>query len=424
MIGVMFLVLFVTLLMGVPVAFSVVLSTFAYIAASGQLPPLIVAQKMISGVSSFSTLALPLFIFSGALMVFGSTPRLMRLAGMLVGRIKGGLGTTSLIGAAMFGAISGSGVATTASIGGFMIPEMIDKGYKPGYCAGLLGAASSLGVLIPPSTTFVVYCQITGVPVSKMFLAGIIPGLVTLVVLIAYNTYIAAKRNYGGNYERYSFKEFVQILLSALLPLMTPVIILGGVFSGMFTATESAAIACIYAIILSLLVYRELDLKGFVKVTQKSAVSTANIMLIMAASSPFGWILTYENVPNKVAEMISRANLDLAAIWAIVIVIMLILGTFMASTPIILLTVPILLPILQSYGVDPIHFGVVITIALGVGAISPPLAVCLFTGCQIAKVKVEDTFPEILHLCGCLTIATIIITLFPQLSLWLPALVK
>lgn len=424
MLSLMFLTLAITLVIGVPVAFSVVLSTIVYVLTSESLPLLIVAQKMISGVSSFSTLALPLFIFSGALMVFGSTPRLMKLAGMLVGRVKGGLGTTALIGATMFGAISGSGVATTASIGGFMIPEMKKKGYKPGYCAALLGAASSLGVLIPPSTTFVVYCQMTGVTVSKMFMAGIIPGIVTCLVLIAYNTLISVKHGYGGIAEEYTIKERLKIFGDALLPLFTPIIILGGVFSGIFTATESAAVSCVYAIVLTLFVYRELDFKGFIKTTQKSAVSTANIMLIMAASAPFGWILTYENVPNKVAMMISSANLSLFMVWSVVIILMLILGTFMASTPIILLTVPILLPIMTTYGVDPIQFGVALTIALGVGAISPPLAVCLFTGCQIAEVKVEDTFPEILHLCGMLTLATIVIVLVPKLSLWLPALVK
>lgn len=422
MIGVMFLVLGVTLIMGIPVAFSVVLSTLAYIILQGTTPGLIIVQKMVSGVSNFTTLALPLFIFSGALMVFGSTSRLMKFAGMLVGRVKGGLGTTSVVGAMMFGAISGSGVATTASIGGVMIPEMIKNGYKPGYSASLLATSSTLGVLIPPSTTFIIYCQITGVSVSKMFLSGILPGIVTGLILIAYNTWIGTIRNYGGVYEKQTFGEVCKIMGSAILPMIMPLIILGGVFSGIFTATEAAAVAVIYAIILTLGVYREVDFRKFIQVTSKSAVSTANILLIIAASTPFGWILTVENIPNKIASLIVASNMSLIAVWAIVLTIMIILGTFMASTPIILLTTPILLPIMVSFGVDPIQYGIVLTIALGIGAITPPLAVTLFVGCEIAKIKIEETFPEVLHLCVCLLLTAIIMILFPQISLWLPSI--
>ena len=287
---VMFVVLIIMLLIGVPVAFSIGIACMALLTVNGGPSISIVIQRMVSGAKNFSMLAMPMFIFSGSLMVFGSTPRLIKFAKLLLRKVPGGLGATAMAACAFFGAVSGSGVASAAAIGKIMGPPMIKEGYPKGLTAGLIAAGGTMACIIPPSIVMVVYSQSSGVSVGDMFLGGVIPGLVCIVALIIYNCVKAAKRTEKEDADDsiYEGKAKIKIVFDAILPLMMPVAILGGVFSGIATATEAAVVAVIYAFILAAFVYREMTMKDFIKATADSVVSTGVIMLIISVATPFG----------------------------------------------------------------------------------------------------------------------------------------
>lgn len=420
MVSLLFIVLAVCLIIGVPVGFAIGISTTAYVLFGNSLPLTIVIQRMIDGINSFSYLALPLFILSGALMVFGSTPRLMRFANLLLGRIPGGLGAAGALGCGFFGAISGSGVATTASIGSIVAPEMVKQGYDKGFTASLIAAAGTLGVVIPPSVCMVVYAQNASVSIGSMFLAGFIPGFTAIAFLGLLSVFIAKRRHYQCvAAESHTVKEILFIVLDALLPLLMPVIILGGVLSGVFTPTESASIATVYAFILAKFVYKELSWKNIVEVLKDSVRSSACILFIIAAATPFGWIITMENVTTKISNAILSTISSPALIYISIVVVLVVLGTFMESFTIIILTTPIFLPIVQEIGVDPIAYGIVLMLCICVGAITPPLAVCLFTSCRIIKIRIEETIPDVFMVMGILLVVVAIVMVCPSFALWL-----
>lgn len=421
MIGWMFVIFALCLLLGVPVGFSIAISSTFFLVGGSGLPASIVIQRMIDGINSFSYLALPLFVLSGAIMVYGSTPRLMRLANLLLGRLPGGIGAAGCLGCGFFGAISGSGVATTASIGAIVMPEMVRQGYDKGFTASLIAAAGTLGVVIPPSVCMVVYAQNASVSIGSMFLAGFIPGFLAVFALAALCGFIAVRRNYHGEKIKVdSFKEVVSIAIDALLPLLMPVIILGGVLSGIFTPTESATVATVYAFILAKFVYREMTWKQLYRTLIESGRSSAAILFIIAAATPFGWVLTMENVTRIVSEAVLSTISSPALIYLCIVGILVILGTFMESFTIIILTTPIFLPIIRSIGVDPIAYGIVLIFCICIGAITPPLAVCLFTSCRILKIRVEETIPDVFMVIGILLVITILLMFVPEIALFLP----
>lgn len=421
----MFIGLFVFLLLGIPVGFSIGMAVFLGVLVDPNLISVIVAQKMVDGINSFALMALPLFILSGGIMVYGSTPRLMNLANLLLHKKKWGIGNVGVMSCAAFGTISGSGVATTAAIGSIVAPEMVKKGYGKGFTASIIAAAGTLGTIIPPSICFVVYAQIAGCSISDMFLAGIIPGLLAAFLLCILNKYIVRKRNWGTDddthiYENMSQKEKIKIFVDALAPLFMPIIILGGVLSGVITATEAAAVACIYAVILAVFVYKEMGIKEFFKVMEDSAVGSATVLIIMGAASPFAWLLTFSNTTQKLSNTIFAFSDNVFVVYGIIIAILLILGFFMETIATILMTGPMFIPIIKSLGVDPVAYGITSCLALCIGAITPPLAVCLFTSCKILNMRVEDTFPDIIWVCGVMLVATLLTAFFPILSLFLP----
>lgn len=421
MIGWMFIIFALCLILGVPVGFSIAISSAFFLVAGSGIPASIVIQKMIDGINSFSYLALPLFVLSGAIMVYGSTPRLMRLANMLLGRLPGGLGAAGCLGCGFFGAISGSGVATTASIGAIVMPEMVRQGYDKGFTASLIAAAGTLGVVIPPSVCMVVYAQNASVSIGSMFLAGFVPGFLAVGCLAALCAFIAVRRHYKGEKVKVeSIKAAFQIALDALLPLMMPVIILGGVLSGIFTPTESATVATVYAFILAKFVYREMTWKQLYHTLVDSARSSAAILFIIAAATPFGWVLTMENVTRIVSEAVLSTISSPVLIYLCIVAILVVLGTFMESFTIIILTTPIFLPIIRSIGVDPIAYGIVLIFCICIGAVTPPLAVCLFTSCRILKVRVEETIPDVFMVIGVLLAVTLLLVFIPEIALFLP----
>lgn len=420
-VAVLFIVLLITLVIGVPVGFSIGISSMAFLYYLGFPPLSIIAQRMVDGVNSFPLLALPLFILSGEIMAYGSTPRLMRLANLIMGRMPGGLGAAATVGCGFFGAISGSGVATTAAIGGIMGPEMVKEGYGKGFTASLLAGAGTLGIVIPPSLSMVVYATTGGTSLGELFLAGIIPGFLTIAFLVILDVIIAKRRGYHGSDEKLNTSEKIKVFVDALLPLLMPVIILGGVLSGLITPTESAAVAVVYAFILAMFVYKELKLKDIIRICSNSAISSSVILFIMATAGPFGWIMATQNVPSMFAEALLSISQTPIVIYLLITVLLLFLGTFMETNSTIILLTPMLLPIVQGLGMDPIHFGIVLILNLAVGGATPPLAVCLFTSTRILKIKIEETFPDILYVVGVMAIALLLVLLIPQLTLWLPS---
>lgn len=421
MVGWMFVIFVICLALAVPVGFSIGISATFFLVFGSNIPISIVVQKMVDGINSFSYLALPLFVLSGAIMVYGSTPRLMRLANLLLGRLPGGLGAAGSLGCGFFGAISGSGVATTASIGAIVAPEMVRQGYGKGFTASLIAASGTLGLVIPPSVCMVVYAQNAGVSIGSMFLAGFIPGFIAVFLLGSLSVVVAIRRNYKGEHVAVStVKDVIMIVLDALLPLLMPVIILGGVLSGMFTPTESATIATVYAFLLAKFVYKEITWKQLYRTLVDSARASASILFIIAAATPFGWVLTMKNVTAIVSNAVLSALHSPALIYLAIVLILCILGTFMESFTIIILTTPIFLPIIQSIGVDPVAYGIVLMFCICIGGVTPPLAVCLFTSCRILKIRIEETIPDVWLVIGVLFVVTLLLMVCPQISLFLP----
>lgn len=419
MIGVLFIVLLAMLVIGVPVGYSVMISCMAFLMANGATPLVIVPQKMVDGIGSFTYLAMPLFIFSGNLMIYGSTPRLMKLANMLLHRIPGGLGAAGIGACGFFGCVSGSGVATTAAIGSIVGPEMIKKGYGKGYTASIIAASGTLGGIIPPSITLVLYAVAVNLSIGTMLMCGMIPGFVCVAGFILLNTFISKRRGYGaGDADEYNYtaKEKVKIIWEAIPPLVMPLIILGGVLFGIATPTESAVLATVYAAILALFVYRELNLCSFFRVAVDSALSAASIMVIISAAAPFGWIMTAHNVTTTMANFIMGISTNPTVVYLMIIALLVFLGTFMEGLSIVVVLSPILLPIVQNFGMNPYHFGILISIATCIGSCTPPMATCLFTSCKTLGMEVSDTFPDIFKVCGYFILMELILLFIPQIT--------
>lgn len=427
-IAVLLISLAAALLLGIPVAFSIGISTVATALVCG-VDGMIIVQKMADGVNSFTLMALPLFILSGMLMTYGSTPRIMNLANLLMHKKRHGIGNAGIIACAAFGTISGSTVATTAAIGSIVSPEMVKRGYPKGFTASIIAAAGTLGGIIPPSISFVVYAQVAGVSIKDMFMAGILPGIFAAVVLCGYNRHMVKKHDWGGEnkeadeayYAAMSKKEKIRIVLDAIPPLLMPVFVLGGVMMGAVTPTESATIAVVYALILGI-AYKELTFKKIIKVFSDAAESSATILLIISFSTAFGHILNTEGIASGVANSILGLSNNLFIIYALIFVVLIILGMFMELLTIIMITTPIFLPILTQLGVSPLAYGIAMHMALEVGNCTPPLAVCLFTSCKNLKIRVEDTFPDIIWVCVVMVIIAIICTAFPSIATFLPSI--
>ena len=423
-IALLFITLALCLVMGVPVSFSIGISCMVFLLSNGYPPLGILVQRMVGGAQSFTMMSLPMFVFAGALMAYGSTPRLMRLANMLLGRMPGGLGAAAMATCGFFGAVSGSGVASTAAIGSIMGPEMIKQGYSRGITAGLLAAGGTMASIIPPSIVMVVYSASANVSIGDMFLAGFIPGVITILALITLNCVIAKKRGTQNLAHNYTSKEKVAIWLDALLPLVTPVIILGGVLSGILTATEASVIAALYAFLLAVFVYKEINLKKFVKVACESVVSSSIILFIITAATPFGWIMATQNIPQMFTTALLTMTSNPYVILGIFFVLLLILGCFMETICIIILMTPILLPIAKQMGLEPVHFGIAMLMNLAVGGCTPPLSVCLFTSCRILKMRIEESFPDMWYVLIVVTLCALLVLAWPDLSMFLVNLSK
>ena len=405
---------------GIPVAFSIAISGVAYLTFFQSVPIAAIAQRMVVGVDSFTLLAIPLFLMAGTLMAKGDiTPKIMRLASILVGRIPGGLAMVLVVSCMLFGAISGSGIADVAAIGSIVVPMMREQKYSMPFTASLLGCAGSLGTIIPPSIVMVILGVTMGVSIGRLFLAGIIPGILLGLGLMALSWFFAKKEKYpcGATPTR---REVIQTLKEAILPMGAPLIIIIGFRSGIFTATETGAVAALYALVLSGFIYRKLSLKDFLDVCYSVALTSASVLFIISAASLFGWILALEEIPQKVASTILSISNDYWSVLLFFNLLLLVLGTFMESIAIIIIIVPVFMPVMMQLGIDPIHLGVMIAVNLAIGANSPPLGVDLMTACKITEIPYSSSFRYIYPFLGVMALVLLLIIFFPGLSTWIP----
>ena len=406
----------------VPVAFALGLSSIATAMYLG-LPLLMVAQRMVNGLNSFTFLAVPFFILVGNIMTEGGiSDRLVRLADVLVGRLRGGLAQGNVVASTMFGGISGSSVADVASIGSFLIPAMKRAGYPADYSVGVTVTSSVQGVLIPPSQNMIFYALAAGgLPISTLFLAGYLPGLLlglSLMVICA----IMARRHGHPLGRRYGFGEGLRVLADAAIGLFTVVIIIGGILAGIFTATESAAVAVVYALLVTGFWYRSLDLQAIRRILASTLTTLAMVTAIIMTSAAFGFLLSYLRVPAVLSEAIFAISENPIFVLMAVNVLLLVLGMIMDMGILILLLTPILLPIVIKVGVDPIHFGVILILNLGIGVCTPPVGTSLLVGAGIGGVSIERTARAMLPFYLAMLVTLILVTYVPALSLALPAL--
>lgn len=404
--------------LGVPVAFALLLSSALVFALLG-LNPLIAVQRLAAGIDVFTLMAIPFFIFAGDLMTHsGIAARLVKAADGLFGGVKGGLGHVTVGASMMFGAISGSAVASVSAIGTTMIPMMEERGYDRDFAVNVTSSSAILGLIIPPSHNMIIYAAASGIAISigDLFLAGIIPGLLCGALLMATVFVIAARRGYPvGQFP--GWQILLRSVAAALPGLMTAVIIVWGILGGVFTPTESSAVAIVYTVLVGTLLYRSLDREAFFSAVKSSVCTTSMIMLIIGAAAAFGWLLALLQAPVLLADLILGMTDSPFLIILTVVTCLLLLGTFMDMAPLIIIVTPIFLPIVQQAGVDPVHFGVVMMLALGIGLITPPVGTVLFVGAAVGRIKVEDTLRTIWPFYLALLAALLLVTYVPSLSL-------
>jgi TRAP-type C4-dicarboxylate transport system permease large subunit len=448
---------------GVPVAIAMAGASLVYIMVTGNLPPFAVVHRMIGGIDSFPLLAVPFFILAGNLMNnAGITNRIYNFALSLVGWLKGGLGHVNVVGSVIFAGMSGTAIADAAGLGTVEIKAMKDHGYDAEFAVGVTAASATLGPIIPPSLPFVIYAMMANVSVGALFLAGILPGVLMALLMMVTVAYFAHKNNWGGDI-KFSASKLGRALIElaiviawplgtwalvekmglpaqpvvfgaivtlfaldrvyrfqAVLPIMTPVLLIGGMTTGLFTPTEGAIAASVWALFLGVGWYRTMSLKMFVKVSLETVETTATVMFIVAAASIFGWMLTATGTTAAIAEWVLAVTKDPWMFLLMANLLMLFVGCFLEPTAAITILVPILLPIARQLGVDPVHFGLVMVLNLMIGLLHPPMGMVLFVLARVAKLSVERTTMAILPWLVPLLGSLVILTYVPSISLWLP----
>ncbi len=410
------------LLIGTPVAFCLGVSSFLTVLYLG-LPPVVVFQRLNSGVSVYALMAIPFFIYSGDLMVRGDIARrLVALAGALVGHLRGGLGQVNVVASVMFGGVSGSAAADASAVGGLMVPQMKARGYGVDYAVNLTVVGSIIALMIPPSHNMIIYSIAAGgrISIADLFTAGIIPGLLLALGLMVAAYFVARRRGYPT--ERFpGLRALGAIFVSAVPGLILVALIFGGVRSGIFTASESANIAVVYALLVTILIYRTLTWSEFVHATIGAVRTTAMVLLVIGCAASFGWLLAYLKVPTALVAFMQGLSDNPLVILLLINVALLVLGTFMDMSPLIVITTPIFLPVAQAFGVDPVHFGVILSLNLGIGLCTPPVGAVLFVGCAVGRISIWTAMRTIWPFYGAALAVLLLVTYIPALSLWLPA---
>jgi tripartite ATP-independent transporter DctM subunit len=411
----------VLMLLGMPVAYA--LGMAALLGALWiDLPLDAVMIQMASGVNKFSLLAIPCFVLAGAIMAEGGmSRRLVAFAGVLIGFVRGGLSLVNILASTFFGAISGSSVADTASIGSVLIPEMEKNGYPRPFATAVTVSGSVQAILIPPSHNAVIYSMAAGgtVSVAALFMAGVLPGLLLGLSLALYCLYVARRENYPKG-RVIPLKEALKICVDALWGLATMGIILGGILSGVFTATESASIAVLWAFFVTMFIYRDYKWKDLPKLMHRTVKTVTIVMILIGFAASFGYIMTLMQIPLKITAVFTALSSEPWVILLCVNIMLLALGTLMDMAPLILILTPILLPVMKTIGVDPVHFGMIMMVNLGIGLITPPVGAVLFVGSAVAKLKIEQVVKAMKPFFVILLFVLVLVTYVPQISLWLP----
>ena len=409
------------LLLNIPVAVTVCLATLIALVAGNFEGTVIIASKLANGVDSFTLLAIPFFIFTGFLMGEGGMARrLMELAAALLGRFKGGLALANTVTCMLFGSVSGSAAAAVSSVGSFMLPEMRRKGYPQNFNVALTATASTTGLVIPPSNVMIVYAVAAGgVSIAELFLAGILPGILIGLGLCLVCV-IASHRNDFPAEPPVPFKTVLMAFKRAILSLTLMVVVLGGILGGFYTATEAAACGVAYALLLTLVIYRSVQLKQLPVILLKTGQTTAIVMFMIGASVAMSWMLTAINVPQALSDLMLSITENKWALLLLINLLLLGVGIFMDITPALLIFTPILLPVSQALGLDPVHFGIIMIANLCIGLCTPPVGTCLFVGCSVGKTDLAEVTPAMLPFFGIMILTLLIITLLPELSLALP----
>ena len=410
----------VMILLRFPIAYAVGLSTIFCMISMGQ-PLQTISQQMVKGVWSFSLMAVPFFITMGVLMGTGGiSDKLIALANSLVGWMRGGLAMVNIVASYFFGGISGSASADTASLGSILIPMMVDEGYDADFSTAVTITSSCEGLLVPPSHNMVIYATTAGgISVGALFMAGYLPGALLAISLMVGSYIISVKRNYPKG-EKFSIKNFVKQLGKSVWALLAVLIVVFGVVGGLFTATESAAIAVIYSLFVSVFIYKGLNWKGVWKSLDSCVETLAIVLILIAFSSAFGNCLTLLHVPAKAANLITSVSSNPIVIALLLNLILLVLGMIMDMAPIILIATPILLPVAMSIGINPIQFGIMVVLNCGIGLLTPPVGAVLFIGSAVAKRPMEKVVRATMPFYLCMLVALLLITFIPQISLWLP----
>lgn len=426
MIELFFGVAVLLLILGVPIAVTVGFSSIVFIFANG-IQPSIIIQRLFTGIDSTALMAIPMFILAGDLMNRGGLARrLVDMANKMIGNVTGGLALITILACMFFAAISGSGVATAAAIGAILIPSMVNAGYDRPFASAVVATASPIGVIIPPSISFVVYGVLAGVSITDLYKAGIPAGIIVGLCLMVVAYFISKKRGYKKikvikevSETMEPKKWMLKTFLDPLWALMTPVIIVGGVFSGIFTATESAVVAVLYSMFIGLFVYKELNWKDLPKIILDAGLGSAKIMFIIANAMLFAWVMAYARIPQLILQKFLEMNMSPFMILLFINIVLLIAGTFMETSAILLIAVPIFLPLIKTIGIDPVHFGIIATVNTAVGLVTPPFGVCLFTTSAISGVSVWKLSRAVAPFIVAMIVATLIITYFPQLVMFL-----
>ena len=423
--GLVLLIVFVVMLiLSVPISVSIVIASITAILSVIPMDMAILtsAQKLVTGIDSFTLLAVPFFILSGILMNNGGiAERLINFAKVLVGKMPGSLAHTNVLGNMLFGSLSGSSVAAAAAIGGVMGPLQKKEGYDPKFSAAVNIASAPTGLIIPPSGTLIIYSLVSGgTSVAALFIAGYLPGILWGIACMVVGYIVAKRRKYPVS-ERVPIKVAIKTFIDAIPSLMLIVVVIGGILGGIFTATEAAAVAVVYTLILSL-IYRSVKLSDLPRIILESVEITAVIMLLVAASSVMSWIMAFTGIPTAISGMIMGISDNPIVILLILNLFLLFIGTFMDITPAVLIFTPIFLPIVTSFGMDPIHFGIMLVMNLSIGNITPPVGSALFVGASVAKLDLEDVIKPLIPFYVAILITLMLVTYIPEISLLLPRL--
>jgi tripartite ATP-independent transporter DctM subunit len=413
------------LLIGMPIAFCLGVASLATVLWM-DVPPVVIFQQMNSGMNAFAMMAIPFFIYSGDLMIRGGiAERLIAFAASLVGHLRGGLGQVNVLTSTMFGGISGSAVADASAVGGLMIPQMVKRGYDADYAVNVTANAAIIALLIPPSHNMIIYSLAAGgnLSIADLFTAGIVPGLMLAGALMIAAYVVARRRGYPTG----TFPGWLMVaraLVIAAPGLILIAIIFGGVRSGVFTATESSCVAVVYALFVTVLVYRQLSWTDFVEATLGAVRTTAMVLLVIGTAAAFGWLMAFLQVPAQTVAFMKSITDDPVMMLLLINVILLFLGTFMDMAPMIIILTPILLPVVKAFGVDPIHFGVILILNAGIGLNTPPVGSVQFVACAIGKVSIGESMKTIWPFYGASVAVLLLVTYVPAFSLWLPAVFR